>query len=138
MAVGGGQTVVFVLLQHGDLAASEDGLQWEAEEKFGCGGEEGAEGVGGGSDDGVDGEEGAEEKRGGGGDEGRYCGVEEGGGQETGGDGETWEEGEGGVEGPRRGRGRCDDEAGADQVQRSEKRRGDGGCGDGDTERHEW
>jgi hypothetical protein len=32
-----------VVLENGDLATAEDGLEWEADEEFGCGGEECAE-----------------------------------------------------------------------------------------------
>jgi len=43
-----------VVLKCGDLAAAEDGLEGEADEELGCGGEECAEGVGCGCEDGVD------------------------------------------------------------------------------------
>lgn len=47
-------TLCFVFLQDGDLAAAENCLEGETDEEFSGRGEEGAEGVGGGGEDGVD------------------------------------------------------------------------------------
>lgn len=45
-----------VVLEDGDLAAAKDRFERKANEEFGGGGEECAEGVGGGREDGVDAE----------------------------------------------------------------------------------
>lgn len=63
VAVLSGEALVFVFLKDSDLATAEDGLEREADEEFGGGREECGEGVGGWCNNGVNGEEGAEEER---------------------------------------------------------------------------
>lgn len=61
-AVRGAEAILFIIMQGGDLAAAQDGFEREAHEEFCEGGEEGAEGVGGGREDWVDAECGAQDE----------------------------------------------------------------------------
>jgi hypothetical protein len=61
-AVSGIHAFVLVILQDSDLASSQDCLEGQAYEELSGRGEEGAEGVGGGCDNGVNAEEGAKEE----------------------------------------------------------------------------
>ena len=53
-----------MLSERGDLSPPEHCFEGQFDEEFGCGGEEGGEGVGGGCEDGVDTQCRSEEKRG--------------------------------------------------------------------------
>jgi hypothetical protein len=61
-AVAGVDTLIFVLLQCGDLASPQDGFKGQADKELGGGREEGAEGIGCRCENGVNTEGGAEEE----------------------------------------------------------------------------
>lgn len=52
-----------MVLEYGDLASAEHGFEGQFNEELGGGGQEGAEGVGGGCEEGVDAQSRAEEER---------------------------------------------------------------------------
>ncbi|OSS46653.1 hypothetical protein B5807_08948 [Epicoccum nigrum] len=137
LAVFGGQAAVLVVLEYGDLTAAQDGLKWEADEKLGGRGKEGAERVGCRGDDGVDGEGGAEYEGCRRGDEGRYAGVEQGGREEVRGYGYRGKQREAGIDGARSGGDGGDDQTGADEVEGREDGGSDGRGSDSNAEGHE-
>ena len=109
-----GNALVLVVLQNGNLSAAKDGFEREAKEEFGHGGGKGAHGVGGGCENGVNSEHGAQKEGGGGGDEGGDAGIEESGRKQGRSDGEGGQSGETGVDGARLGGNGTEDEACAD------------------------
>ena len=137
LAIFGGQAAVLVVLEYGDLAAAQDGLQRKADEQLGGRGKEGAERVGGRGDDGVDGEGGAEHEGCRGGDEGRYAGVEQGGGEEVRGYGYGGKQREARIDGARSGGDGGNDQTGADEVEGREDGGSDGRGSDSHAEGHE-